>query len=272
MLLSFRIESTLAWAYQQLVGRLGQADKSAAHHVANADRHFSAARGAGRPQQALTLEQAGQLADKERVALGAGMNGSHRGRTGPHADGLRHEAAHFRFAQAAERDAVQGRVTGQRCEYIVEWLGGSAVNAAVGDHQQDWDAIQPGGHEPGQLQRGGIRPMQVVEDQNQPPVNGDVTQEVNDRLVKPEASRRRIEQRGRRELGRELLHRREDGGDRTGSGAQRFAERLPVASVEDTLKNPKPRPVRRRAVDVVNPTPGHHGSLVGGRERSFCHD
>ncbi len=185
----------------------GQPRDAAAHDVPHAGRHL-----ADRGVLAVGLQQPGDLADEERVALGA---------PGDRVDGLVGERAgaqlvdqlgHRAGVQAGEREVLRA-VPGQRREGVRELL--VDLGRPVGGDQQHLLAGQVAGQVREQCEDLAVRVVQVVEDDEQRAAAGHRGEVAADGRAQPvprgrhvtRGPQRRVvvEQRG--ELGRVLARR-----------------------------------------------------------------
>jgi hypothetical protein len=136
-----------------------------AHDVPHAGRDRRPRRGAGLGDHALGDEQADQLGDEERVAVGA--RDDLVGHLAAHGDAVADgdPVADVRGVQAGQVDAVhpepgeQRQGLGQQGPH----LGGGV---AGGEHEQQGHPVELGREPAQQAQAGGVGPVQVVEGQH----------------------------------------------------------------------------------------------------------
>ena len=157
---------------EHAVGALGELVEAPPHHLADAlrDRQLPVchARGAVPASEAtLAGEQTHHLADEERVALGLLPDRGDQVSRGLRARGHLHESGHGRGVEAAEHDPATPLDASQLAQRPRERMMATELDVPVGaDHQQS-GARQLPRHELEELQRGGVRPVEVVEHDHQ---------------------------------------------------------------------------------------------------------
>jgi hypothetical protein len=91
-------------------------------------------------------------------------------------------------------------LAGERRQHGSERLGVAALDVTVGDDQHDSGAAKPPGDEPGELQRGEVRPLHVLEDHDHRPSCPHPRQQVDHGAVQAKPAGRRTEHGGCSEL------------------------------------------------------------------------
>jgi hypothetical protein len=208
-------------------------------------------------EQPLGGEQTGQLGDEERVAVGAVVDRRHDRGVRLDVGLLGHETGHLGFAEPVQ--AQPGRV-GQ-ADQLAKGGGQRVLRRdvlrPVGADEQDRGRPDSGGQESGQLQRGDVEPVQVVEDQHHRPLDRQAEQQLGHRLVETEAGSRGIQRGEGWNLPHQLTDLRGDLGDLAGHRTDRGPRRLGVDLSQQRSDDLYPRPERRHAVPLVPPPPRH---------------
>ena len=189
----------------------GEATEPLGHHRPDplrqpAPEHRGAPR--GRIEPALAGQQPDHLGDEERIAVGLPVHLRRqlrrRLRPGDQGD----EAGHVLLAQPAKQQPAvlpAGQVGhgGQQRMALIH------LGVPVAAHHQRTGTLQLPAHEPQQRQRRHIRPVQVVQDQQQRPARGRRPQEARQAVEQPESGRLRLQRRRGRKIWNAVM----DGGD-----------------------------------------------------------
>jgi hypothetical protein len=113
------------------------------------------------------------------------------------------EAGHLRLVQAAKQQPAAPLPAGQVRQGPKQRVAAVHLGVPVAAHHQRAGALQLPAHEPQQRQRRRIRPVRVVQHQQQRPPRGGRPQEAGQAVKQPEAGRLRL---GRGGVGRPGRH------------------------------------------------------------------
>ena len=176
----------------RLVRQLGQ---TPAQHIAHPGGNLEGRRvPVGRPgQPALAAEQPQQFDDEERVAVGAVVHQSHQLRVwfGTDLDG--HHPRHLEAAEAAEHHPVHGRFRA-----TAPSVGSSLSTLSVlGSRYVARTNMAARGSAPATIDSSrsdvGIRPVQIVKDDQQRSAAGQASEQAGDGMAEPESNRLHVD-------------------------------------------------------------------------------
>ena len=239
-------------------GGAGRAEPGQAPLDHLADPHRDPRRLAGLGEQ-----QAGHLLDEERVAAGPPPDAGDQRRVGLTTEDAGNEPGRLGLVERSQRDdgAPRDEVGEQGDERVALGL----LEVAPGAEDQHPGGREPAGQEVQELERRGVGPLQVFQDDDQRPLAGGRQQHGGELVEQPEAGRR-----GQLVAGRRLVGRPRQLGQEPGQrgGAGREPRRSP-ASGHERPEHLHPGPVRRRALPRPAPAPHHPRAarLRRGRRR-----
>ena len=204
-------------------GGAGRAEPGQAplDHLANPHRNPRRLAGLGE-------QQAGHLLDEERVAAGPPPDAGDQRRVGLNTEDAGNEPARLGLGERSQRDdgAPRDEVGEQADERVALGL----LEVAPGAEDQHPGGREPAGQEVQELERRGVGPLQVFQDDDQRPLAGGRQQHGGELVEQPEAGRR-----GQLVAGRRLVGRPRQLGQEPGQrgGASREPRRSPVSGHGD---------------------------------------
>ena len=168
-------------------------------------------------------------------------------------------------ASASGRTGHDGASRDEAGEQGDERVALGLLEVAPGAEDQHPGGREPAGQEVQELERRGVGPLQVLQDDDQRPLAGGRQQDGGELVEQPEAGRRGQLVAGRRPVGRPRQLGQEPG-QRGGAGRQ---PRRSPASGHERPEDLHPGPVRRHALPRPAPAPHHPRAarLRRGRRR-----
>jgi hypothetical protein len=193
-------------------------------------------------EAALAGQQADHLGDEERVAVGLPVHGRRQPRGRLHPGDQGDEAGHLLLVQAAQQQPAAVLPAGQVGQGPKQRMPTVHLAVPVQAHHQQPRTLQLPAHEPQQGQRRRIRPMQVVQDQQQRPAGGRGPEEAGQAVEQPEPGRLRLDRWRRRQLRQALTDRGDHLGDVGRASAHLAAQRRRVDGLDIRADDLDPRP------------------------------
>ena len=211
----------------------------------------------------LGSQQPGHLLDEERVAAGPPPDAADQRLLGLAAEDGGHQPGGLGLAERSKgQDGAPRDEAGEQGDERVA-LG--LLEVAPGAEDQQAGGREPAGQEVQELERRGVRPLQVFQDDDQRPLLGGRQQHRGQLVEQPELGRRGQLVPGRRPVGCRWQLGQEPG---QRGGAGREARRSP-ADGHERPEDLHPGPVGRRALPWPAPAPHHPraATLRRGRRR-----
>ena len=251
---------------QQLACGLGKRLEAVANRLAHAVGNPHGGDVGGVVEASLGAEQAHDLVDEERVALGRLVDRAHDAIGRAAARDALDDRGDVGLAQPAQRQplTVADDVAQRRRQLCVQ----SGLGLAIGADHEDRGVAHVDGEEAEQQQRRMIGAVQVVEDEDERRLTGRGAQQRRDRVEELKARRVRFPAIGCGRLARRidaLLGRLREAGDQAREpvgrlGSERGERLAEVALGGQPAQDPQPRPVRRRAAAAPRAAPQHRRS------------
>ena len=239
---------------EQRVRFIGEPIQPAAERLAHPLRQVHVReRGGERP---FLRHQVHDLREKERVALGLLVDAVHQRPLRLDAGGAAEVVADLGLRQAAQGDPAEQRLAVHLRERAGERVAAVEVGVAVGAEYEDARPADLAPHVREQLQGRRVRPVQVVQHEQQRRALRNAAQEAGHRVEQPEL---RLLGVGRGRLGqvREERAEIEDALELDGVRLPLLAPGLLRVQVAVGAAELHPRPVRRRALGLVGAAPEH---------------
>ena len=257
------------------IGRVRQAVQAPADHLLDALRNAqrsAAACGCGVlhavVREHLLQQQAGDLADEQRVALGLLMDRVDPGGRQGSVASQTHHASRLGARQAGQAQALEAGLARQFAQGRRQRMLARQLDVAVGDEHQHPARREARRQEFQQAQRRRVGPVQVVEHQQQRGHRSRPLPEAGDRVEQAKPRLCGIDHRRRRLAARHTLQDlRHDFGQRGGLTRCNAPHRVVVGASQPGLHHLLPRPVRRCARLFVAAAPEHRHAA---RQRVFC--
>jgi hypothetical protein len=216
----------------------------------------------------LAGEEADDLGDEERVAVGLLVHRHRQRRRRLHPCDRGYEAGHLRLVQAAQKQPPVVLAAGEVGQDSKQRMSPVHLGVPVAAHHQQPGTLQLPTQEPQQGQRRRIRPVQVVQHQQQRPAGGGRPQEAGQAVEQPEAGRLRLGRRRGRQVRQALADGRHDLGDVGRTGTHVLAQRRRVACLDIGAHDLDPGPEGGRALSLPAAAPQHQdaaGAGLGGQ-------
>ena len=183
--------------HQEGAGLGGQPGQPRAQHVPHPHRNIPPRRRRRiRPgQPAFALQQPQQFGDEERVPAAPVGHRLHQRLGLPGADGVADQRGHADPVQAAQRNPFHHRLASKRAERLGQRPAGHYLHVPVGAHHHQAGVFELSGQERQQRQRRHVRPVQVIDDDQQRPGLCEPAEQPGDGLVQLEPGRPQIRNR-----------------------------------------------------------------------------
>ncbi len=200
-------------------------------------------------------EQAHDLGDEQRVALGLSIDRLDQSGRSCHSRDQLDEASHVGLCQAPHEDALEELLAGQLSKRLGEGVASGDVDVAIrADHQQPGIG-QVAGQELQQQQRRAVRPVQILQNEHQRLVAGSILEKGGNRVKQPKTRLVRFQSRRRPQVGDALAEVRDNLGD-IGRACAQFRSKLSWISILDVRAHClDPWPIGRGSGSLIAATP-----------------
>ncbi len=216
-----------------------------------------------RAEPALAGEQADDLGDEERVAVGLLVYRRRQPRRWLHPGDQRDKARHLALVQPAKQQPAAALPPGQVSQRRQQRMLRTQLAVPVNAHYQQARIFQLAARKPQQGQRRRVGPVQVIQYQQQRPPFGRRPQEAGQAVEQPEPGRLRLGRQRCRQVRQQVPDRRDHLGDVGSAGAQVVAQRRRIAGLDVGADDLNPRPERGRALPLPAAAPQHKGTARG---------
>ncbi len=221
-----------------------------------------------RIEPALAGQQPHHLGDEQRVAVGLLVQRRGQRRRGRHPGHQRDEAGHVLLVQPAQQHPPAVPPSGQVGQGRHQRMPPVDLCVPVDAHHQQAGTLQLATHEAQQGQRRRVRPVQVVEDQQQRAAGGRRPQEGRQAVEQLEAGHLRLDRRRAGQVRQTVADVRGQLGDVGGTRAQVVAQRRRVAGLDVGADHLDPGPEGGCALSLPAAAPQHPGATrcrLGGQ-------
>ena len=239
------------------VGR--QAVETPPDHLAHAlrDADLPARAPLRRLEAPLRHQEVDHLADEEGVPLRLAIDGGDQVRRRREPRGHLDVAGDLALGETAQQEAARDRLARQVAERLEEGMLSAELDVAVRADDEEARAPHLAGEELEEQQRGRVRPVEVVEDEDEGLVGGRVAEERRDAVEEAETRLLGLEGRQRRQVGEPLTHLRDELRD-VGRARPHLGADVPrVAVVQVGADDLHPGPVGGCAPRLVAAAPQH---------------